>query len=224
MDLTAAYRLLDLLNARVEAVKTAAQYASRIWGACERLFVSGNEGNFIASMLRTIDQQLTKAWNEGAAAVGVEPEDMSEDDLALLSSIIDSEAEFVPGLAADILAAREAQMTPEAFEANFGNRADTWANRYPDVVNQATIHFGGKTRLVWRLGQTEEHCTTCAALNGLVAYAEEWEQSGLHPQGPPNDLLECGGWKCDCSLETTDKRRSPRAMDTLINIAMSGNL
>jgi hypothetical protein len=28
----------------------------------------------------------------------------------------------------------------------------------------------------------------------------------FHPQGAPNDALECGGWRCDCSLEVTKEK------------------
>ena len=98
-----------------------------------------------------------------------------------------------------------------------------WSNRYNEVVNEAKIWFGGKQRLKWKLGATEKHCTTCQALDGIVAYASEWEQSGLKPQNPPNPNLECGGWHCDCSLETTDEKRSPDALGTLMDLATAAH-
>jgi hypothetical protein len=98
-------------------------------------------------------------------------------------------------------------------------RAELWANRYTDTVNIAILTTK-EQKLVWNLGATEEHCETCAALNGIVAWASEWELANVHPQSPPNDLLECGGWKCDCSLEPTEKRRSPKALTTLLDIAV----
>lgn len=48
-------------------------------------------------------------------------------------------------------------------------------------------------------------------LNGIVAYAREWNEYGIHPQSPPNDLLECGGWRCQCRLVSTAKRVTPKA-------------
>lgn len=89
-------------------------------------------------------------------------------------------------------------------------RARLWANRfneaYSDAMAKIVLELGGK--LVWKLGQTEEHCETCAALDGVVDYAVEWESRGLHPQNAPNPHLDCGGWRCDCSLLPTDSRRS----------------
>lgn len=101
-------------------------------------------------------------------------------------------------------------------------RADLWANRYNEAYNNAMMLIesqnGGK--MIWRLGGTEDHCETCAKLDGIVAFAREWEASGIQPQNAPNNLLECGGWRCDCSLTQTDQRRSPNAMETLMNIAV----
>lgn len=223
-DLTPARKLLNILTEKVEAVKTVAEYTSRLWRACERLFLSGNDGNFIASVIRTVDQQLTKAWYEGAEAVGVMPEDMTADDMQILTTIIDNEAEYVYGLSSDILAARAAEMTSEEFAAKFVGRIEIWAGRYPETQSRAKMHFGGKTRLIWQLGATEKHCVTCSQLNGIIAFAEEWEQSGVQPQAPPNAALECGGWRCDCSLNPTDKRRSPNALTRILDAATARNL
>ena len=64
---------------------------------------------------------------------------------------------------------------------------------------------GELIHLVWRLGRTEQHCSTCFALNGTVASATDWVISGIRPQAAPNARLECGGWRCDCSLDVTDE-------------------
>jgi len=99
-----------------------------------------------------------------------------------------------------------------------------WVNRYTDVKNQAKIYFGGKTRLMWVEGDTKEKCPTCLALNGIVAFAQEWEMSGVRPQSPPNEILNCGGWNCSCTLQVTDKRRSPNALQRIMDIAISANI
>ena len=67
------------------------------------------------------------------------------------------------------------------------------------------------------MGATEEHCATCAALDGLVAYAVDWERSGVKPQNPPNGALECGGWRCDCSLVPTKERATNNAFDEIVD-------
>jgi len=105
-------------------------------------------------------------------------------------------------------------------------RADMWANQYRNAENTARQLIAEQTggRLVWIYDPVKEHCETCEQLNGLVAFATEWAQAGFRPQNPPNPLLDCGGWQCGCALEQTDKRRSPRVLDTLLNIATARSL
>lgn len=50
---------------------------------------------------------------------------------------------------------------------------------------------------MWVLGNTEEHCTDCLALDGQAKRASEWRAAGIQPKSPD---LECGGWNCDCEL------------------------
>jgi hypothetical protein len=147
---------------------------------------------------------------------------MTDDDRAELKAIIDGEYDQVIKLAEANMESRSG--TLDEFRQKFRSRIDLWVNRYTDVIGRARVYFGGKTRLKWTLGKTEEHCETCATLNGVVAFAYEWEQSGIKPQSPPNSMLACSGWNCDCSLEPTDQRRSPNALGTLMNIAVARNL
>ena len=103
-------------------------------------------------------------------------------------------------------------------------RAELWANQYNGAYNEGirliALNTGGK--LAWRLGKTEEHCETCYQLNGIIAYATEWDTSGAKPQNAPNPLLECGGWRCDCSLEPTKERKTANALDRILGIIIGG--
>jgi hypothetical protein len=222
--------LSDIIAQVIEAVpelkpylKTYDELYSRLWGAAVRLFNGGKDANFLGSFARSIDQQLTEAWNTGADDVGVAPEDMTPDDMTILEGIINNENDFLDGIAGDIATDRDAGMTREDFDSKYGSRVDLWANRYTEVVNTARMHFGGKQRLVWRLGQTEQHCPECEQLDGIVAWADEWSQADIHPQDPPNRHLTCGGWRCDCRLEPTTDRRTARAIDRITEIALQGN-
>jgi hypothetical protein len=86
------------------------------------------------------------------------------------------------------------------------SRLDTWINRYRDVVNQAKVSACADMKMRWTLGPTE-HCKSCFRLSGKVKRGSYWNDHVL-PQNPPNGLLECGGWKCQCTLRPTDDRAS----------------
>ena len=202
--------------------KTEGSFNRHLWTAALGFFRDEiNAFTFIDIFVNEIENQLTRAWHEGARSVEVEPDDMTEADNLHLEAIINSEYDHVLGLAQAIEDAKLSGISLDAFRVRFRSRIDLWSARYREVVNEARIWFGGKKRLIWVLGRTEQHCQTCSALNGVVAWAEEWDQSLLRPQHPPNEFLECGGWRCDCSLNPTDQRRSPRAFGILTNIVVS---
>lgn len=206
---------------RMQAVKTYDQYRARLWGAAVRLFNGGRDAAFEATFLRSIDQQLTEAWNQGAADCGVQPDEMDQDDFTRLEAIINNETEFISRLEGDIRADKDGGMERDAFDKKYGARVDLWANRYNETVNRARMQFGSKLRQIWKTGPTEKSCKTCSALDGIVAFGHEWESAGFHPQMPPNELLDnCRGWNCLCSLTPTTKRRSIRALDRLTEIAL----
>lgn len=205
-------------------VKTYDEYRSRLWRAMLRLYNGGRDASFLATFARTIDQQLTQAWNNGADEVGVAPDEMTRADIEILNAIIANENDFITRIAGEIQSDRDDGMTREDFEKKYGARVDLWANRYNETVNRAKMQFGSKQKFVWELGATEEHCQTCSKLNGIVAFGHEWESTGFHPQMPPNPKLECEGWRCDCSLTPTNKRRTARAIDRLTQIATEPHL
>ncbi|MFA5150264.1 MAG: hypothetical protein WC433_05085 [Candidatus Omnitrophota bacterium] len=212
-------------------IKTLEMFDRQLWSYSLEFFKGEiSDDQFESDFITAIENQLTRAWNEGADEVGVLPEEMTEEDLGVLQGLIDEEVGYLTGLGVDIIDIKkstEGMSEKEAldeFRSRFRNRIDIWASKYNEMVNRAKIHFGNKTKLRWDLGATEKHCETCLALNGIVAYAYEWEQSGIRPGESGSAILACGGWSCDCKLSETDERRSPNAFQRLLDIATMGNV
>ena len=164
--------------------------------------------NLISGQLR---QAVEQAWKDEGGD-GAIPAYLNE----LVMSATVRQFAFVDRLYADIVNARELELPLEPLT----RRASLWAQRWTETYNEAiTLIVGARGgNLVWRLGATKEHCSTCAALDGIVAAASEWEMLNVRPQAAPNPVLECGGWRCGCSLQPTTQRRSPNAVDTIMNI------
>jgi hypothetical protein len=173
-------------------------------------------GEFVDILQSLITGQLTQAFNQAWEDSGETSFSLPDYLQSALDAMIQTNInfDFIYGYYTDIVDAR-VDGTPLQ---PLLSRADLWANRYNEAYNQAAALIvqanGGK--LEWVLGATEQHCQTCAALNGIVAYAWEWEEAGVHPQSAPNHALECGGWKCDCSLSPTDKRKTRGAMERIM--------
>lgn len=184
----------------------------------ERLIQSVHDGrlggDFVDIMSNLVSGQLNQAFEQAWKDEGGDG-DVPDYLSTAAESMILNEYDFVDGLYKDIVDARVDETPIEPLLA----RAAIWANRWTEAYNQAVALIASENggNLVWRLGATEQHCDSCSSLNGIVARASEWESLGVHPQGAPNDLLLCGGWKCDCSLESTDQRRSPKAYESILN-------
>lgn len=178
---------------------------------------------FVQIMNNLITGQLNLAWLEGMYQNGLSEDDMIDEWREKIADLIANEKDYVLGLSDAIVAARVNQSGLDSLYS----RVNIWANRYNEVVSRAAvITADAKTRKMWVLGATEEHCPFCSALNGIVAFASEWETLNVYPQNPPNPVLTgekdgakgCEGWHCDCALKDTDKRRSPRAFETIMGI------
>lgn len=183
-------------------VKTLDYYAGALHGLVADLFDGDiTQDQFLSFGYQLIEDQVTEAWFEGIGRNGFGTENMTSDWWDHLNGMIAREQDYFQGFADDIVSMSKQNGSLEAALS----RADLYAQRYVDIENQAWLYSAAQSdTFVWAMGDTEEHCPECAALDGWVATAEEWQQSGINPQMPPNDVLTCGGWRCDCRLEKTE--------------------
>jgi hypothetical protein len=191
-------------------IYTPERYSTEIFAAARQYWKDGSRGGFTTRMNGTIKFGLTAAFEQGASVSGVEPDEFEAPDTKLMTDIITDEKShvgelltFLDGLAND----------KSKTLASADYRLHMWANRYQAVLDQARIHFGGKKRLTWVLGSAE-HCQTCLDLSKIVAWAQEWDASGIRPKSPD---LACHGYNCACEMAETTRRRSPKALERIMN-------
>ena len=201
--------------------KTYDYFRAQIRGLVKGVYSAFISGEFIDTMANLISGQLTQAYQQAFEDEGYTDFFLPDYLQLSLTEAIANQYTFVDQYYRDIIDARIDGTSIEPLLV----RADMWANRYNESYNEAvrliTAENGGK--LMWQYGEAE-HCDTCRSLNGIVASAKEWETAGVKPQNAPNPLIDCGGWNCKCSLTATDKRRSPKALDTIMNIIVRGQL
>ncbi len=209
---------VEVDQAIMDGIKTLAFYQRGIDKLTRELYRGDiDKTEFENGMVDLIDQQLDKAWRAGMDNNELDPsKDMTPEFEAELERIKLNEVDYVTEFGQAIIDAAKADTeneTPKESLPGLYSRAEIWATRYTDVVNQAQLFTADKNdRMKWVYGDTE-HCDTCMALNGVVATAEEWQESGFTPQAPPNDQLDCGGWQCKCSFEPTGEKVSPNRFD-----------
>lgn len=183
--------------------KTEGTYFRQAWRSIRELYNGEiTEYEFLDDFNTYIDNQFTRAWRAGSKEMGVLESQWTDKDYAALATLIETEQGYMLQLADDILQARDEGKGYEQFRV----RAQMWANRYNDVLNQARIHFGGKNYLIWLYTPGKSHCEDCDRLNGVVATADEWRAYHLRPQ---SRALMCGGYNCGCMLVPTSQPPTP---------------
>ena len=205
---------------------TDASYTQGIYDAARLYWKEGSRGNFNTRMNQVIKFGLNDAWILGAADVGVAPDEFEQADKDQIAGIINEEKSHVSGLL-DFLDGIANNPQSKLQDANY--RLNLWTARFEDVVDQARVWFGQKTRFVWVYGDTVNHCHTgdgkggvgCSALVGIVAFGYEWDQAGIRPK---SSQLACGGFNCDCRLTPTTKRRTAKALQKLLDIMAGANV
>ena len=190
------------LSLSVMAAKTYEFYRRALRDRARDLYSGAmSEDEWLDYMIDTIADQLTGAFRAGLREVDAKMTDELQEEL---DKIIQSEYDHVLDLGASILEAKDRQAGMDGINS----RLDSWAERWNDTKDRAILLAAPKDlALQWVYGDTE-HCETCQALNGVIAYAGAWNEAELKPQSPPNEALECGGWRCQCRLEPTDEKPS----------------
>ena len=176
-------------------------------------------GDFIDAMANLISGQLTQAFQQAFEDEGYTDFVLPDYLNAALESMILSQYDYVDGFFRDIINARIDGTSISPLLA----RARLWANQWQAAYNEAirlmTLEGGGN--LMWVYSPEKDHCPECESLDGMIMRASEWDILGVKPQNAPNNKISCGGWNCGCSLDPTDKRRSPNAYGRVEEIILA---
>lgn len=193
-------------QATEQEIKSFETFNSRLSGLVKGVYNGNIGGDFIDSLAALLQREITLAYRHAWEDEGVENKPVPEALVEEANKLILQQFDYVDQYYKDIVNAKidKKPLGPLL------QRVELWAARYDQAYNAALLKIselqGGK--LKWVMGATREHCETCLALDNNVAFASEWIASGIRPQHAPNDVLECGGWKCKCSLQPTEERRT----------------
>lgn len=139
----------------------------------------------------------SRAYRQGMMDAGIDeaPDDVEQDEILRLEQ---RQPEYISELT-DVLIKGDG-----ISDAQAAQKAEQWFNKSITPFYYAGLKSGGDNGLFeWTLGNTEEHCTDCLRLNGQRHRLKDWRRQGWQPQG---DMLECGGWKCDCRFRRVTGR------------------
>lgn len=199
--------------------KTYDYYLRELSRMVQNVYEGSLGGEFIDIMASLIYGQLQQAYQQAWSDEG----DESEFPQYLSDSFEDmylNQFDFVDAYYRAIIDAKVDNTPIDPLLQRATMWAGQWDTAYRQAVELIRLESGGN--LQWKKGDTEKGCSTCAALDGIIMSAREWQELDVHPRGYPNNKLECEGGgpgnNCDCTLEPTTQRRSAGAYGRVIDI------
>ena len=190
---------LDNLQKQLDHTKSIQDFRSAIQSAVRRLWGGGEYFSFVDAMNFVLQRHLTIAWNEGAAICGIQPDELSDSEIAARERFINEQFSYLLNFADSI---EDGSKLNGGLLSTHFTRAEMWINRYNDAINQSKLLVCKDQKLKWIYGDTQ-HCSDCNKLNGRVYRASVWDKYGVYPQ---SRSLSCKGYRCQCRLEPTTER------------------
>lgn len=180
-----------------ELAAVSAAYHDAITQALVGFFENGGQGYrnaFKRAMVSAFGSAVDSGWVDGG---GTPPIDA--DLLQWFNERVSQELGFIDDLFAQ---AKQLRKDP-AFDyfTWITARADAYTQTVASIYNAARLFASKSQMLTWRLGATEKHCATCAKLDG-VRHRASWFLARDYIPHKPGAALDCGGYNCDCRLET----------------------
>ena len=185
-----------------------ASYASGIRSAIYGLW-SGQIDlfNFVDSMIATLEHGLRRSWYEGAAQCSIQPAELTLNELDAMRFLINSQVNYVMGLANDIQAAdksKKGKLRP------FIQRGQMWINLYNQASNQARQMACGDQKMKWVISPiVKVHCSTCLKLSDRVYRASIWKKYDIRPGDTRPGKLACNGFRGGCGFMVTSDPVTP---------------
>jgi hypothetical protein len=178
--------------------KSDADFGRRVRGLAHGLWAGTIDwSQFADSLADAIYRGYEQAWREGASRCGISPAERSDAERIALQREITADVGRVRGFG-DWISAHSKALGFK--EATVLSRASIWTNRYNSVATLAQVTACADQKLRWKIGSTHEHCADCLTYNGKVYRASVWRKYAAIPQ---SSFLECGGWRCECTLNPT---------------------
>lgn len=148
---------------------------------------------------RAINDAFTFAFIAGWADAGAS--ELTPEAQAWVNARIAQEIAFVAPLFTDLKALRADPEIPlEDKLTSAQAHAEAYANTLVGVYAEGKMRGEPERDGEWQLGATEEHCDTCAWLDGQTHPLSWYIKNKYIPRQAGSPTLDCGGWRCDCSI------------------------
>ena len=153
--------------------------------------------SILGAVRATVKQAVEDAYIEGLVEGGVTIDEMDAEDALSIVELNTAQQDHVTDFCRAVRAAKDDKAAQRDI---LDNRVNLWTASI-EAAGAAGLASARKNEMVtWHLGPTEEHCSTCASLNGK-SHRRKWFASRDYFPRKPGAAMECGGYKCQCTLE-----------------------
>lgn len=156
-----------------------------------------SDSSILADMRRLVKNAVEDAYLEVLKDNGIPPEEMDIEDAQNIDQLNLTQQDYVTAF---VRAIREAKGDRAAQRDILNNRVDLWTASIAAIGDIALASIKRNEMVTWHLGATEEHCTTCAKLDGQTHRRKWFSDRDYYPR-KPGAAMDCGGWRCLCTLE-----------------------
>lgn len=180
------------------ATAGAALYAKIIRGIARHVW-QGKPIDALQLLWDAVSVGLNDAWNQGARACGIAPDELTLDEQIRRNMLIVQQRQYIPGFLAWVNVHRR-DGPDKKFWRQILPRTRSWANAWNRAYNEARARACGNEKLMWVLHgrhATKKPCDDCKKLNRRVYRASIWSKYNIYTQSPE---LACKGFNCGCAF------------------------
>ncbi len=153
---------------------------------------------------RAVNDGMTLSFIAGFADAGGASEELPEEDRAWLIGRIEDEIAFADGLFQELKSLRADNEKSQDDKLAFAQaRANGYTSSLDGVYAQGKMRGDQEQIGVWHFGDTD-HCDTCRWLNDQEHPLSWYISNGYIPQEAGSGTLDCGGYHCQCTIDTPD--------------------
>ena len=161
-------------------------------------------GDFIRSMVSSIMRHLLLAFEQGLKVCGMTLDDLEERERLQGLEFANKQFAHIADFGRWIEAHNKES---GGLYRSVTQRQSVWVARWQESFNIGKTLACSDRKVEWVLGMAE-HCRSCLKLSGKVKRMSYWRDKGVLPRVAGSLVLACHGFKCQCSLELTDKPMS----------------
>lgn len=177
-----------------------AEYQDKLYAAMSDYLQSNKPiTSFKNEFKRAVNDGFTFAFVAGWSDAGASK--LTDEAQTWLNNRIDQEVQFANTLFSDLKALRDDKEIPMEDKLQSAQmHAEAYTNTLVGVYAEGKMQGDPERDGKWVLGATEEHCDTCADLNGQTHPLSWYLDRDYIPRQAGSKTLDCGGWRCDCSI------------------------